>query len=128
MLREPEMADVLHTPGVVEALRRYVCEVLQQTFSTISLSDFCQLLNLNAAAAAAAAGAAAAADEKVEKLVKARGWTIEDAAAGQKIVRVVPRETDAPKALATRASVAHKTVEKYLSVEGLRQCLALLES
>lgn len=122
MLREPDMADVLHTPGLADAVRRYACEVLQQTFSTISLSDFAQLLNLGQA------NASGAVDEKTDKLVKARGWAIEDAGPGSKVVRIIPRDSDAAKPLATRASVAHKTVEKYLSVEGLQQCLTLLES
>lgn len=123
MLREPDMSDVLHTPGLVDAVRRYACEVLQQTFSTISLNDFCQLLNLGQAN-----NSSGGLDEKVDKLIKARGWVIEDAGPGTKMVRVIPRETDVAKPLATRASVAHKTVEKYLSVEGLQQCLTLLES
>lgn len=123
MLREPDMSDVLHTPGLVDAVRRYACEVLQQTFSTISLHDFCQLLNLGQAN-----NSSGGVDEKADKLIKARGWAIEDAGPGTKMVRVIPRETDVAKPLATRASVAHKTVEKYLSVEGLQQCLTLLES
>ncbi|CDJ52111.1 eukaryotic translation initiation factor 3 subunit 11, putative [Eimeria brunetti] len=149
MLREPDMADVLHTPGLVDALRRYVCEVLQQTFSTISLVDFCQLLNLNcssssssgsgASSSASSGGSSSAAsnvvDEKVEKLVKARGWTIEDGSSSSssssssgKVIRITPKDNESPKAVATRASVAHKTVEKYLSPEGLQQCLTLLQS
>lgn len=123
MLREPDMSDVLHTPGLVEAVRRYACEVLQQTFSTISLPDFCQLLNLGQAN-----NSSGSVDEKVDKLIKARGWAIEDVSPGTKMVRVIPKETDVAKPLATRASVAHKTVEKYLSVEGVQQCLTLLES
>ncbi|OEH80294.1 uncharacterized protein LOC34623536 [Cyclospora cayetanensis] len=124
LLREPDMADVLHTPGVVDAVRRYACEVLQQTFTTISLTDFCQMMNLGQPVSASGS-----VDEKVEKLIKARGWAIEDAGQGaNKVVRVVPREAETAKPLATRASVAHKTIEKYLSVEGLQQCLTLLES
>ncbi|KAL8424644.1 hypothetical protein Efla_006392 [Eimeria flavescens] len=123
LLREPDMADVMHTPGLVEAVRRYACEVLQQTFSTISLSDFCQLLNFGQPASAANG----VVDEKVEKVVKARGWLLEDGGAGSKVIRIIPRNADVAKPLATKASVARKTVEKYLSVEGLQQCLSLLQ-
>ncbi|KAL8272900.1 hypothetical protein Esti_003209 [Eimeria stiedai] len=122
LLKESSMADVLHTPGLVDAVRRYACEVLQQTFSTISLSDFSQLLNLGQPA-----NGSGVIDEKVERLVKARGWALEDAGAGNKLVRIIPRDADVGKPLATKASVARKTVEKYLSVEGLEQCLSLLE-
>ncbi|CDI78403.1 eukaryotic translation initiation factor 3 subunit 11, putative [Eimeria acervulina] len=128
MLREPDMSDVLHTPGVVDALRRYICEVLQLTFSTISLGDFCLMLNLNSSSSSSSSSnASAAVDEKVEKLIKARGWSIEEGISGGKVVRITPRDADSPKAVATRASVAHKTVEKYLSPEGLQQCLSLLQ-
>lgn len=122
LLREPHMADVLQTPGLCDAVRRYACEILQQTFSTISISDFNQLLNLGPVGGAAQGAPQGGLDEKADKLIKARGWSVED-----KVVRIIPRESE-NKPVATRASVAHKTVEKYLSVDGLQQCFTLLQS
>lgn len=116
------MADVLQTPGLADSVRRYACEVLQLTFSTIALPELAQLLSLPPT------NAAGAVDEKLDRLIKARGWTVEDAAAGNKLVRITSREAEGCKPIATKASVAHKTVEKYLSVEGLQQCLTLLKS
>lgn len=125
LLRQPDMADVLHTPGLTEALRRFVCDTLQMCCGSMTVADFAQQLNLGQPGTAGF-------DEKVEKLVKARGWAIDEPSPNGKVVRIIGATSAGkdgevlPRQASTRAAVAHKTVEKYLSPEGLQQCLSVL--
>ncbi|EPR62576.1 SAC3/GANP family protein [Toxoplasma gondii TgCatPRC2] len=139
-LKEPAMADVVSTPGLVDSIRRFVCDVVSLTYSALSLADLCAFLNV------------VPGTSEAERLLKNLGWTVEEvfvpakeAARSRetvKVVRVVGsaslaaaalkegeernRNRDGKPGAAGQALAVRKTVEKYMMPENLKVCMATL--
>ncbi|PHJ20160.1 sac3 ganp family protein [Cystoisospora suis] len=153
-LREPFMSDIASTPGLTEAIRRFVCDVIALTYHTLSFSDFSLFVN------------ASQHSHEAEKLLRTCGWTLEDfninaKESGKpkeiiKIVRVTGPAALAAAALkegeggssgvgslggrggvggqvrgvgsgqAAQALAVRKTVEKYMTPDNLKMCMATL--
>lgn len=156
-LREPFMSDIAATPGLTEAIRRFVCDVIALTYHTLSFADFCLFVN------------ASQHSHEAEKLLRTCGWTLEDfninaKESGKpkeiiKIVRVAGPAALAAAALkegeggggglgsggrggggggqargggsagggqAAQALAVRKTVEKYMTPDNLKMCMATL--
>ncbi|CBZ52770.1 eukaryotic translation initiation factor 3 subunit 11 [Neospora caninum Liverpool] len=141
-LKEPSMADIAATPGLIDSVRRFVCDVVSLTYASLSLADLCSFLNV------------APGSNEAERLLKNLGWTVEEIYVpakepgrpkeAVKVVRVVGAAALAATALkegdgersrnardgktsaAGQTLAVRKTVEKYMMPENLKVCMATL--
>lgn len=147
-LKEPSMADIAATPGLTEAIRRFVCEVVSLTYASLSLTELCALLNTPVGS------------HEAEKLLKGLGWAMEEVIVNPKeqgkpketikLIRVVgpaavaanaikesegdrgrgfacrDRDSKSAGSSSAQAVVVRKTVEKYMAPDNLKACMATL--